>query len=71
MTKLAVILEGLTSQLQPLDDSINKLFTVYKIQEWKKQMMDETQHELTPKGALEQPTIKQPCQWIKQSCTRV
>ena len=33
--------------------------------------MDETQHEFTPKGALKRPTIKQVCQWIKQSWSRV
>ncbi|KAJ9601175.1 hypothetical protein L9F63_000643 [Diploptera punctata] len=36
-----------------------------------KWMMDETQHEFTPKGALKQHTIKQVCQWIKQSWSRV
>ena len=34
-------------------------------------MMDETQHEFTPKGAVKRPTIKQVCQWIKQSWSRV
>jgi hypothetical protein len=36
------------------------------LNEWNKWMMDETQHEFTPKGALKRPTIKQVCQWIKQ-----
>ena len=35
------------------------------------EQMDETQHEFTPKGALKRPTIKQVCQWIKQSWSRV
>jgi hypothetical protein len=35
-------------------------------------MMDETQHEFTTtKGALKRPTIKQVCQWIKQSWSTV
>ena len=32
---------------------------------------DETQYRITPKGALKRPTIKQVCQWIKQSWSRV
>jgi hypothetical protein len=51
-TELAVIPGGLTSQLQPLDVSINKPFKVYMRKEWNKWMMDETQHEFKPKGAL-------------------
>ena len=35
--------------------------------EWNKWMMDETQHEVTPKGALKRSTIKEVYQWIKQS----
>jgi hypothetical protein len=70
-TELAVIPGGLTSQLQPLDVSINKPFKVYMREEWNKWMMDETQHEFTPKGALKLPTIKQVCQWIKQSWSTV
>ena len=35
------------------------------------EQMDETQHEFTPKGAIKWPTIKQVCQWIKQSWSRV
>jgi hypothetical protein len=45
--------------LQPLDVLINKPFKVYMREEWNKWMMDETQHEFTPKGALKRPTIKQ------------
>ena len=44
-TELAVILEGLASQLQPLDVSINKIFKVYMKEEWNKWMMVETQDE--------------------------
>ena len=34
-------------------------------------MTDETQHEFTPKGDLKRTTIKQVCQWIKQSLSKV
>jgi hypothetical protein len=40
-------------------------------EEWNKWMMDETQHEFTPKRALKRPTITQVCQWIKQSWSTV
>ncbi|KAJ9584175.1 hypothetical protein L9F63_021472 [Diploptera punctata] len=33
--------------------------------------MDEIQHEFTLKGALKRHTIKQVCQWIKKSWSRV
>jgi hypothetical protein len=69
-TELAGILGGLTLQLQPLDISINP-FEVYMREEWKKWMIDETQHEFMPKGALKQATIKDMCQQITQLSSRV
>jgi hypothetical protein len=40
-------------------------------EEWNKRMMDETKHKFTQKGALQRPTIKQVCLWIKQSWSGV
>jgi DDE superfamily endonuclease. len=58
-TELAVILRGLTSQLQSLDVSINKPFKMYVREEWNIWMIDEIHYEFMPKGALKQSTIKQ------------
>ena len=33
--------------------------------------MDETQHQVMPKGVFKQATIKQACLWIKQSWSGV
>lgn len=46
-THLAVIPGGLTSQLQPLDVSINKPFKVFMREEWNK-WMAAGNHDLTP-----------------------
>ena len=72
-TEVAVILGGFASKFQLLRVSINKPFKVYSYmrEEWNKWMMDETQHEFTSKGGLIRPAIKQACQWIKQSWSRV
>ena len=56
-TKLAVIPGGLTSQLQPLDVSLNKPLKVNMRENWNKWMMDDSVHQVTPKGALKCSTI--------------
>ncbi|XP_069593726.1 bromodomain testis-specific protein [Ranitomeya imitator] len=65
-THLAVIPGGLTSQLQPLDVSINKPFKVYMREEWNK-WMAAGNHDLTPTGRMKRPTITQVCEWVKTS----
>lgn len=65
-THLAVIPGGLTSQLQPLDVSINKPFKVFMREEWNK-WMAAGNHDLTPTGRMKRPTITQVCEWVKRS----
>lgn len=65
-THLAVIPGGLTSQLQPLDVSINKPFKVLMREEWNK-WMAAGNHDLTPTGRMKRPTITQVCEWVKTS----
>ncbi|KAG2459032.1 POGK protein, partial [Polypterus senegalus] len=65
-THLAVIPGGLTSQLQPLDVSINKPFKVFMREEWNK-WMAAGNHDLTPTGRMKRPTITQVCEWVKTS----
>ena len=55
-THLAVISGGLTSQLQPLDVSINKPFKVFMREEWKK-WMPAGNHDLTPTGRMKSPLL--------------
>ncbi|KAH1185488.1 hypothetical protein KIL84_018237 [Mauremys mutica] len=66
-TEIAVIPGGLTSQLQPLDVSINKPFKAFMREEWNKYMCDESQHEVTKSGRMKRPGISKVCQWIKTS----
>ncbi|CAI5770390.1 pogo transposable element with KRAB domain [Podarcis lilfordi] len=65
-THLAVIPGGLTSQLQPLDVSINKPFKIFMREEWNK-WMAAGNHDLTPTGRMKRPTITQVCEWVKTS----
>jgi len=65
-TKIAVIPGGLTSQLQPLDVSINKPFKAHMREEWIKWMLIPTK-ETTPTGRVKRPSISQVCQWVKTS----
>ncbi|KAM3915673.1 pogo transposable element with KRAB domain [Leptodactylus fuscus] len=65
-THLAVIPGGLTSQLQPLDVSLNKPFKVFMREEWNK-WMAAGNHDLTPTGRMKRPTITQVCEWVKTS----
>jgi hypothetical protein len=46
-TQLSVIPEGLTSQVQPLDLSLNKPFKAFMHEEWTK-WMEAPNHDLTP-----------------------
>ena len=65
-TQIAVIPGGLTSQLQPLDVSINKPFKVLMREEWNT-WMAAGNHDLTPTGRMKRPTITQVCEWVKRS----
>ena len=40
-------------------------------EEWNKWMMDETKHQFMRKETLKWFTIKEVCQWIKQSWSKV
>ena len=52
-----IIPGGLTSQLQPLDVSINKDL-------WSDWMAGSTDHALTRRGRLKRPSITLWCQWV-------
>ena len=67
---LAVIPGGLTSQLQPLDISVNKLFTGFMHEEWAKWIEAPT-HHVTPAGRVKRPSISNVCKWVKNSWQRV
>ena len=69
-TQLAVIPGRLTSQLQPLDVSVNKLFKQNMHNHWKK-WMTEPHHDLTPSGRMKRPTIAQVCEWVKRSLDEI
>ncbi len=63
-TQVAVIPGGLTSQLQPLDVSINKPFKCFIREEWNKWMQEEC--EVTPTGRRKRPSIGMVCEWVKK-----
>jgi hypothetical protein len=63
-TKLAVIPGGLTSQLQPLDISINKPFKGFMKEKWNRWMQSSDFKE-TPTGRRQNPTISKVCEWVK------
>ena len=68
-THLTVIPGGLTSQLQPLDVSINKPFEGFMHEEWAKWIEAPT-HHITPAGRVKWPSISV-CEWVKNSWQRV
>ena len=67
---IAVIPGGLTSQLQPLDVSVNKPFKGFMHEEWS-QWNEAPTHHVTPAGRLKRPSISGVCKWVKNSWQRV
>jgi len=67
---LAVIPGGLTSQLQPLNVSVNKPFKGFMQEEWAKWIEAPT-HHITPAGRVKQPSISNVCEWVRNSWQRV
>ena len=67
---LAVIPGGLTSELQPLDVSVNKPFKGFMHEEWAKWSEAPT-HHVTPAGRVKPPSISNVCKWVKNSWQRV
>jgi len=61
-THLSVISGGLTSQLQPLDVSVNKLFKGFMHEEWVKRIEAPT-HHVTLAGRVKRPPISNVCEW--------
>ena len=58
---------GLTSQLRPLDVSMNKPLKDAVRTMWMEWMMDEQSHQYTATGRLKRPSITVVCQWIKNA----
>ena len=69
-THLAVIPGGLTSQLQPLDVSVNKSFKGFMREEWTKWIEAPT-HHVTRTGRVKPSSISNVCEWVKNSWQRV
>jgi hypothetical protein len=67
---LTVIAGGLTSQLQPLDVSVNKPFKGVMHEEWAK-WIEAPPHHVTPAGRVKWPSISNVCEWVKNSWQRV
>ena len=67
---LTVIPGGLTSQLQPLDVSVNKPFKGFMHEEWAKWTEAPT-HHVTPAGRVKWPLTSNVCEWVKNSWQRV
>jgi hypothetical protein len=65
-TNLAVIPGGLTSQLQPLDVSLNKPFKA-KVRNLYNHWMSEAIKEYTPSGKIKRPSYSLVATWIKES----
>ena len=69
-THLAVIPGGLTSQLQPLDVSVNKPFKGFMHEEWAKWIKAPTHHVILA-GRGKRPSISNVCEWVKNPWQRV
>jgi len=67
---LAVIPGGLTSQLQPLDVSVNKPLKGFMHEEWAKWIEAPT-HHVTLAERVKWPSISNVCKWVKNSWQRV
>ena len=63
-TLIAVIPGALTSQLQPLDISVNKPFKGFMHEEWAKWIKTPT-HHVTPAGREKRSSISNVCEWVK------
>ena len=70
-TDVAIIPGGLTSQLQPLDVSINKPFKDKVRVLWSKWMAGSTNHALTRGGHLRKPSITLWCQWVVKAWNEI
>ena len=65
-THLAVIPGVLTSQLQPLDVSVNKPLNGFMHEEWAK-WIEAPAHHITLAGRVKRPSISNPCEWVNNS----
>ena len=65
-THLTVIPGGLTSQLQPLDVSVNKPFKGFMHEEWAKWIEAPTYY-VTPAGRVKRPSISNVGECVKNS----
>lgn len=70
-TDVAIIPAGLTSQLQPLDVSLNKPFKENVRTLWSEWMAGDADHELTQGGRLKKPSITLWCQWVSKAWDQV
>lgn len=69
-SKIAVIPAGLTSELQPLDISVNKSFKSKLRNEWEKWMVNGP-HDTTKSGNQKRPSYKIICEWIIRSWKQI
>ena len=67
---ITVIPGGLTSQLQPLDVSVNKPFKGFMHEVWAKWTEVPT-HHVTLAGRVKWPSISNVCKWVKNSWQQV
>jgi hypothetical protein len=65
-TDLVVIPNGMTSQLQPLDVSVNKLFR-HPVHKHYNAWLSKDNHTLTPSGKIKRSTTLIIMQWISKA----